>query len=136
MDMAHMKADGSSYAKGKEVNFSDVWCSYLVGVDRGSGSLLCATVDSTSTGDDSQPKEYVTKMVTEWLKKKSYRKVTIRTDGETLIVAIVERIKAAGTEETILQRSPTRSSQSLGAAERAVRTVKEQFKTLRFQRTV
>ena len=102
-------------------------------VDRGIGSLLRTTVDSTSTGKDSQPKDYVTKMVTDWLKKKGYRKVTIRADGESLIVAIVERVKAARTEETILQRSPTRSSQSLGAAERAVRTVKEQFKTLRFQ---
>jgi hypothetical protein len=72
-------------------------------------------------------------MVTDWLKKKCNRKVTIRTDGEPLIVAIVERVKAARTEETTLQRSPTRSSQSLGAAERAVRTVKQQFKTLRFQ---
>ena len=66
MDMAHMKTDGSYYAKGEEVNFSNVWCSQL------------------STGDDSQPKEDGTKMVTEWLKKKSYRKVTIRTDGENL----------------------------------------------------
>ena len=32
----------------------------------------------------------------------------------------------------MLQRSPTRSSQSLGACERAVRTVKEHFRTLRY----
>ena len=35
MDIAHLKTDGSHYAKGEEVNFSNVWCSHLVGVDRG-----------------------------------------------------------------------------------------------------
>ena len=36
-------------------------------------------------------------------------------------------------EETNLVRTPTRSSPSLGAGERAVRTVKEQFKVYRYQ---
>jgi hypothetical protein len=68
-----------------------------------------------------------------WLREGCYRQVTIRTDGEPAIVALMDRVKAARPEETVLQRSPTRSSQSLGAGERAVRTVKEQFRTLRFQ---
>jgi hypothetical protein len=45
----------------------------------------------------------------------------------------MDSVKAARPEETVLQRSPTRSSQSLAEGKRAVRTVKEQFRKLRFQ---
>ena len=72
LDFAHMKTDGSYYTKGEEIDFNDVWCTHLVGIDRGVGSMLCTSVDLSTKGDDKQPTEYVTKTVLNWLKKKSY----------------------------------------------------------------
>merc|ERR1712194_690774 len=82
---------------------------------------------------DTNKATYNVEAVVSWLRDASYRQVTIRTDGEPVLVALMDKVKAARAYETVLQRSPTRSSQSLGGAERAVRTVKEQFRTLRYQ---
>ena len=128
-----MKTDGSYYDKGGEIDFNNIWCIRLVGIDRGVASMLCTTVDLTTKGENEQPVEYVTKIVLNWLKKKSYRKVTFKTDAEPALLAVMERIKKARAEETNLIRTPTRSSPSPGAGQRAVRTVKEQFKVYRFK---
>merc|ERR1712194_129030 len=82
---------------------------------------------------DTNKATYNVEAVVSWLRDASYRQVTIRTDGEPVLVALTDKVKAARGYETVLQRSPTRSSQSLGGAERAVRTIKEQLRTLRYQ---
>ena len=88
LDFAHVKTDGSYYMKGEEIDFNNVWCTHLVGIDRGVASMLCTTVDLGRKGDDKQPTEYVTRTVVNWLKKKSYRKVTLKTDGEPALPAV------------------------------------------------
>ena len=131
-DFAHMKADGSFFDDGEEYEHSLIFCTHLVGVDCGNEKIFATSMD-LKDGADSNQGRYNVESVVQWLRDGCYRRITIRTDGEPALVALMERVKTARPEDTVLQRTPTRSSQSLGAGERAVRTVKEQFKTLRFQ---
>ena len=78
-----------------------------------------------------------TKAVVEWvvgkLNRYGYRGVhiTLKTDGGPAIVALKEAIAVMRVAETALMESPVRESQGNGKMERAIRTWRSQFKTLR-----
>ena len=98
-----------------------------------TGPILCILVDLHTTGAGEQPRDYPTQAVIEWLKANHHRMDTIKSDGEPALVALLDRVKRARVEETVVLRAPTRSSQTMGAAERTNRTIKEHFRVIRFQ---
>ncbi len=114
----------------EELKYDEVFSTHLVGVDRGNGQVLCINVETNAAGE-AKNHPYITTYLTTWLATRCYRKITIRHDGEPMLVAIMQRLRDNRTEETHLQQSPQRSSQSLGAGERAIRTVKDNFRTWR-----
>ena len=63
-----------------------------------------------------------------------YKKVILCSDQEPASLDLVEGVIAARTEPTIPQNSPVGESQSNGLVERAVRSVKDQVRTLRLAR--
>ena len=122
-DFAHMKADGSFFEDGEEYDYSTVLCTHLVGVDCGNGALFCVCIDLSGPNTASQ--RYGIEMAKTFINTKGYRKVTLRYDGEPALVALMERLRDSRAEETALQQTPFRSSQSLGIGERGVSTMKE-----------
>ena len=63
--------------------------------------------------------------------KLGYKKVTLCSDQEPAILDLIEGVIAARKEPTIPQNSPVGESQANGLVERAVRSVKDQVRTLR-----
>merc|ERR1712194_90600 len=55
-DFAHMKADGTYIEEGAEFEYSDIFCTHLVGVDMGNGRLFCTSMDLKGNADTNQAK--------------------------------------------------------------------------------
>ena len=123
--MTPYRASGDFYATGEEIDYASVLSTHLVGVDRGYGQIFCCSCPLTRDGTiaDKRNRDYVIANVSKWLDRFSYRGVQIRTDGEPVLLQLMNALKRVRTHPTDLQQTPTRSHQSLGAGERGVRTI-------------
>ena len=77
--------------------------------------------------------KFPTETTTKWILGLGYPEVIIRTDGESLIVALSRRVGETLTEagvKTMHNTSPAYDSRSAGHAESGVRIVKEKVRTL------
>ena len=92
-------------------------------------------VDSKSSSMYALPTErkgvvpWVLKWIIEKMNDMGYAgvKLTVKSDGEPAIVALVEALAVARKAETVPIRSPARESRCNGKVERAVRTWRGQF---------
>ena len=62
-DFAHMKADGTFAEECAEFEYSDVYCTHLVGVDMGNGKLFCTAMDLKGGAETDQSKYNVESVV-------------------------------------------------------------------------
>ena len=60
-----------------------------------------------------------------------YKEVVIKTDNEPAMITLQQEIKSKRSDRTILENSPVGESQSNGVAERAVRAIANQVRTMR-----
>lgn len=96
--------------------------SVLVGKDRRSEMIFAHVVPHKGATVDW----LIPQLVRDLQKLGFWGAVTIKTDGEPAIAAVVQELaRARGNLRTILEMSPPSDSQSNGHAERAIRTVEE-----------
>ena len=96
---------------------------------------VLVVVDSKSSSMYALPTErkgvipWVLKWIVEKLDDMGYAgvKITVKSDGEPAIVALVEALAVARKAETVPVRSPARESKCNGKVEREVRTSRGQF---------
>ena len=93
----------------------------MVLVDPGTGALFASglMVGDNKTDNEADTVSYLNK----WLDRYKYTDVK-RSENEGELKNLLKRLKASRLSRTILEGAPTRSPQSVGAAERAVRTIK------------
>jgi len=131
MDLYHMKSDGAYFEKGEVIVPEQVYATTLVFVDTGTGAI-CSLAIPKKFDEDENARMFVVTYLQRWLSHFGFRDIEVRTDNEPLIVKLAEKLKVKRGEPTHLSETSTRSPQSIGTAERAVRSCKEQFRTLRF----
>ena len=81
-------------------------------------------------GVEYEGSDIAVKKVLDDLEFLGYKKVLSRSDNEPAILAFCRRVKGAWNGETIAETSPEGESQSNGAAEKAVQTLKAQVRTI------
>ena len=75
---------------------------------------------------------YVLRELEDWLNELGLLgPMRLRVDSEPSIVAVAKQLAARRVGRTILETTPVRSSSSLGAAERRIRSMASQIRTLR-----
>jgi len=132
-DIIRMKSDGTYVEKDEVVEHDQVYATTLVFVDTGN-SAICSTSMPVKTGEaevDRNGQNFVVAYLAKWLSHYGYKDIVIRS-SDAQLAPIWEKLQAKRAHNTRLQDVPTRSPQSLGAGERAVRSIKEQMKTVRF----
>ena len=131
MDIYHMKSDGAYFEKGEVIVPEQIYATTLVMIDTGTGAM-CSLAMPKKFEEDENARMYVVTYLQRWLGHFGFRDIEVRTDNEPMIVKLAEKLKQKRGEPTHLSETSTRSPQSIGTAERAVRSCKEQFRTLRF----
>ena len=99
--------------------------------DAGIGMLLVVTFN-VHEGEGTNSHNYARKAIVKHCDRLFYREMHWRRDNETVLERLIELAARDRHHPTKIEDSPSRSPQSLGLAERSVRTVKEQFKTVRY----
>jgi hypothetical protein len=103
----------------------------LVAIDTTSGAMLTVPVQKKGSSD-----LYAVESVCHWLKELGYPRIVIRSDNEPSIRDFVGKVvsvsNAKGDHLQIVQEtSPRHSSQSNGAAERAIQTTDGILRTMK-----
>ena len=94
--------------------------------DRDSKTIFADVVEMKGRGIEGTVENVVKNIA-----KFGYKKVILCSDQEPAIIDLIEGVIAERQEPTIPQNSPVGESQSNGLVERAVRSVKDQVRTLR-----
>ena len=102
----------------------------LVIVDGKSGSLFAHPSPDKAMVNGEYSETMITK-VTEDIDSLGYDRVTFMTDKEVAMTALQARVKRRREKAVILQNAPKGDSQSNGLAEKAVRDIEEQVRTMR-----
>lgn len=125
LDFMFMKKDGS-----RAENLKNAWATTLCGVDCDTLTPIFTTVPSKKANV-----KYTAKTIVEFLRRMCHGKVIIRTDGEPSIVDIADRVKTIRkkkySEDTVLEKTPRYSSQSLGVMGATQRHGQGQMRTVR-----
>ena len=116
---------GLDYAFLRETD-SDETLTILVMKDRDSNTIFADVVEAKGRGLEGTVENVVRNIA-----RLGYKKVTLCSDQEPAILGLIAGIIAARQEATISQNSPVGESQANGLVERAVRSVKDQVRTLR-----
>ncbi len=116
---------GLDYAFLRESD-SDETLTVLVMKDRDSKTIFADVVEMKGRGMKGTVENAVRNIA-----RLGYKKVILCSDQEPAILSLIEAIIAARKEPTIPQSSPVGESQANGLVERAVRSVKDQVRTLR-----
>ena len=74
--------------------------------------------------------DYAASGVTGFIRSLYVGKCRLRCDNEPAIMAVATRVKEKLPDRLLVENSPKYSSSSNGAAERAIRTLNEQLKTM------
>ena len=116
---------GLAYAFLRETE-SDEAMIILVMKDRDSKMIFADAVEMKGRGLDG-----TVQRVVENLARLGHKKVILRSDQEPAIIDLIAGVIAVRDDPTIPRNSPVGESQSNGLVERAVRSVKDQVRTLR-----
>ena len=116
---------GLDYAFLRESD-SDETLTVLVMKDRDSKTIFADVVEMKGRGMKGTVENAFRNIA-----RLGYKKLILCSDQETAILSLIEAIIAARKEPTIPQNSPVGESQANGLVERAVRSVKDQVRTLR-----
>lgn len=107
LDFCFLKSDDEKDAEGKP------WSTTLTGVDSDSGTPLAIAVPTKSPNLG-----YTVKVVVEYIRRLCHGRMRLRTDGEASIRQLAEKVKTLRKklydEDTVLEKTPRYSSQSLG----------------------
>ena len=98
----------------------------LVMKDRTSKAVLVDVVEMKGRGLEGTIERVISNLAT-----LGHKKVILRTDQEPAILDLVKGVIEARAEPTLPENSPVGESQSNGMVERAVRSAKDQIRTLR-----
>ena len=75
--------------------------------------------------------DYLPSSVAQFVKNLFVGKFELRCDNETSIMAVAVKVKAKMPDRVVVESTPRHSSASNGFAERAIRIIGEQLRTLR-----
>ena len=98
----------------------------LVMKDRDTKTIFADAIEMKGRGLDG-----TVNRVVEDLARLGHKQVILRSDQEPAIVVLIAGVDAARDDPTIPRNSPVSESQSNGLVERAVRSSKDQIRTLR-----
>jgi hypothetical protein len=116
---------GIDYAFIKEQGQEDS-LTVIVMKDRESKAVFANVVELKGRGIDG-----TINRVLENIRRLGYKRIVIKSDQEPALTDLVNGIIEARDDETIHEHSPVGESQSNGVVERAVRSAKDQIRTLK-----
>eukprot|EP00971_Amphidinium_carterae_P260001 5158684-Amphidinium_carterae.1 len=74
--------------------------------------------------------EFATSSFVEWLRSLGHRKMVLQSDGEPAMISLKDAVRMQAVDlELILRKSPVGDHQANGAAESAIRRVKDMPRT-------
>ena len=76
--------------------------------------------------------DYIGSAVADFAQSLFVGRFRLRCDNEPVVLAVAEKVKEKFPESVLLETTPHHSSASTGLAERAVRAIGEQVRTLRY----
>ena len=124
MNFCFLKSDGSMTEDS-----SQPWATTLVVMDVASQNLV-----SISIPTKSDELAYTVASTVAFVKRMSYVRARLRTDGEPAIIALAEKVKMKLLAEGMkvdVETSPRYSSKSMGAVGRAQRTLEGQVRSMK-----
>ena len=113
-------------AEGPQGDVHEDLGTFLAMVDQQTGCVRAASADSKGAT------EYLGSAVADFARSLFMGKFRLRSDGEPAVVAVCNKVKEKLADTVILETTPRHSSGSNGQAERAIRSIGEQLRTLRF----
>ena len=135
LDMAFLKTNGEYIEDGTTVDYAEVYGTYLIIVDKGNSDAGATTVELRQGGGLLDKQDFVAQWVNQWLEKRCYRRITLRSQSDPTMAELTRRVRDIRQRKdlvTDVEHTPTRSPQSLGTGERTVGTIKGLARVLRF----